>query len=78
MEGEDYALQLPGLLLAAMQGLSEAVPELLIPKHVCWLGHHRRLLWFQLLSASLERTTFDALGGVFVSARLISGWVRHG
>ena len=32
LEGEDHTLQPPGLLPSALQELSEAAPELLIPK----------------------------------------------
>lgn len=60
-EEADHALQLPSLPLSALHRLSE-LPELLIPRHVCWLVHHRQWLWFQLLSSSLEGTTSATLG----------------
>ena len=37
LEGEDHTLQPPGLLPSALQELSEAAPELLIPS-VCVLA----------------------------------------
>ena len=44
LEGEDHTLQPPGLLPSALQELSEAAPELLIPQYVCaGLANHTQM-----------------------------------